>query len=102
MLEDSLKALIAGSATPPVILLQTDTAPLFTRGSDQFKILSAYYMPGHTDKLYPSISPVNSFRVVFNTFLGTDYPLLDDVSYKSPIPLIYDFTEVPNAPCEIQ
>ena len=56
-------------------------------------------MPGHTDQLYPTISPVNTFRVLFNTYFGTNYPLLEDVSYKSPIPHIYDFTKIPNAPC---
>lgn len=99
MLENAIQTLITESATPPVILLQTDTGPLFTQGSDTFKILNAYYMPGHTHQLYPTISPVNSFRVVFNTYFGTNYPMLEDISYKSPIPHIYDFTEIPNAPC---
>jgi len=99
-LEESLKTLIADSARPPVIILQTDTSPLFMTGSDQFKILNAYYMPGHTDMLYPNISPVNTFRVLFNTYFGTDYPLLDDISYDSPIPHIYDFTKIPNAKCD--
>jgi hypothetical protein len=100
MLEESIQTLITESAVPPVILLQTDTAPLFTTGSDEFKILNAYYMPGHTDQLYPTISPVNTFRLVFNTYLGTNYPLLDDVSYDSPIPYIYNFTKIPNASCK--
>jgi hypothetical protein len=99
MLEESINNLIAESATPPVILLQTDTAPLFTTGMDTFKILNAYYMPAHTDQLYPTISPVNTFRVIFNAYFGAAYPMLKDISYRSPIPHIYDFTEVPNAPC---
>src|SRR5258706_1728850 len=102
MLEESIQTLITESTVPPIILLQTDTGPLFTKGSDEFKILNAYYMPGHTDQLYPTISPVNTFRLIFNTYLGTNYPLLDDVSYKSPIPHIYNFTKVPNAPCGSQ
>jgi len=96
--EKMFTTLIAQSSRPPVIILQTDTAPLFTSGSDMFKILNAYYMPGHTAQLYPGISPVNTFRVVFNAYLGTDLPLLSDTSYSSPIPQIYDFTAVPN-PC---
>jgi hypothetical protein len=103
MLLESIQTLIAKSSVPPVILLQTDTAPLFTTGSDKFKILNAYYMPGgHTDQLYPTISPVNTFRLIFNTYLGTSYPLLDDVSYDSPIPYIYNFTKISNAPCKSQ
>jgi hypothetical protein len=97
-LEKTITTLITKSTRPLVIILQTDTGPMFTTGSDMFKILNAYYMPGHTGQLYPSISPVNSFRVVFNAYFGTDLPLLNDASYFSPIPQIYDFSPVPN-PC---
>ena len=31
--------------------------------------------------LYPTITPINSFRVVFNSYFGTNYPLLEDQSY---------------------
>ena len=96
--EKMFTTLISKSTRPLVIILQTDTGPLFTIGPDEFKILNAYYMPGHTGQLYPGISPVNTFRVVFNAYLGTDLPLLNDVSYSSPIPQIYDFSPVPN-PC---
>ena len=41
MLEESINTLIADSTTPPVIILQTDTGPLFKKGSDTFKILNA-------------------------------------------------------------
>jgi hypothetical protein len=97
-LEKFLSTLIAKSTRPVVIILQTDTAPLFTTGPDMFKILNAYYMPGHTAQLYAGISPVNTFRVVLNAYLGTNLPLLQDISYSSPIPQIYAFAEVSN-PC---
>ena len=96
--EKMFTTLISKSTRPLAIILQTDTGPLFTNGPDEFKILNAYYMPGHTSQLYPGISPVNTFRVVFNAYLGTDLPLLNDASYSSPIPQIYDFSPVPN-PC---
>lgn len=98
MLEKTITTLITKSSSPLVIILQTDTAPLFTNGADTFKILNAYYIPGHTRQLYPGISPINTFRVIFNAYLGADLPLLKDVSYYSPIPQIYDFSVVPN-PC---
>jgi len=42
-------------------------------------ILNAYYLPGAgTRALYPTISPVNSFRVVFNAYFDTNLPLLPD------------------------
>jgi hypothetical protein len=97
-LENTISTLISKSTRPLVIVLQTDTGPWFTSGSDQFVILNAYYMPGHTAQLYPGISPVNSFRVVLNSYFGANLPLLNDQSYYSPIPYIYNFSPVPN-PC---
>jgi hypothetical protein len=97
-LEKTISTLLTKSTRPLVIVLQTDTGPWFTNGPDQFTILNAYYMPGHTAQLYPGISPVNSFRVVLNSYFGANLPLLNDQSYYSPIPYIYDFSPVPN-PC---
>ena len=97
-LETAMSTLISESATPPIIILQSDHAPWMQSGSGKFKILNAYYLPGHNDLLYPSISPVNTFRLVLDTYLGADYPLLKDTSYYSPIPNIYEFQETPN-PC---
>ena len=51
--------------------------------------------------LYPAISPVNTFRLIFNTYLGADYPLLEDISYDSPVPYVFDFSTVSN-PCSGQ
>ncbi len=61
--------------------------------------LYALRLPGHQNDgmLYPSISPVNTFRVIFDTYFGTDLPLLDDRTYlasaKYPT-IIKDVTEV--------
>ena len=35
------------------------------------------------DLLYPSITPVNSFRVIFDTYFDGHYGLLEDISYDS-------------------
>jgi len=91
-----LQKLISGSANPPVIILQGDHGRLGSDPEDIMTILNAYYLPGHTDQLYPSISPVNSFRVVLNSYFGTNFPLLEDVSYYSSPSGNYDFTDVPN------
>jgi hypothetical protein len=99
-LETAVSKLITESARPPVIILQGDHGPWIQTGSDQFKILNAYYLPGHDDRLYPTISPVNTFRLVLDSYLGADYPLLDDISYYSPTPNLYDFSRVSN-PCSV-
>ncbi len=94
-MEKAASTLISESKTPPVIIIQGDHGPWLQEGNDQFKILNAYYLPGHNDKLYPTISPVNTFRMVLDTYLGGDYPLLKDTSYYSPVPYVFDFSEAP-------
>jgi hypothetical protein len=48
------------------------------------EILNAYYLPdGGNNTLYSSITPVNSFRLIFDQYFGTKYGLLDDVSWRS-------------------
>jgi hypothetical protein len=61
------------------------------------KILNAYYLPQGADQLYPSISPVNSFRLVFNSYFGTNFPLLEDVSYQSQPAGVYNLKVIPNS-----
>jgi hypothetical protein len=49
---------------------------------EKMRILNAYYLPGVDNTvLYPTISPVNSFRMIFNLYFHTNFPLLPDVSY---------------------
>ncbi len=46
------------------------------------RILNAYYLPGvDKDILYPSITPVNSFRLIFNLYFDTNFELLPDENY---------------------
>jgi hypothetical protein len=91
-----LKTLIEESESPPVIILQGDHGQLNNDKAAQVKILNAYYLPDGEELLYRSISPINSFRVIFNSFFGTEFPLLPDVSYYSNRSRIYDFTVMEN------
>lgn len=91
-----LQTLIRESTVPPVIILQGDHGPSPRNPADRMKILNAYHLPQGTDQLYPGISPVNSFRIVFNSYFETDYPLLEDVSYFSNPAGRYDFKIEPN------
>ena len=79
------------SEQPPIILIQGDhgsrtylawNSAENTCMHERMAILNAYYLPGiETDQLYPGISPVNSFRVVLNSYFQSDLPLLDDEHY---------------------
>ena len=62
---------------------------------ERMPILNAYYLPGQkTEALYPSISPVNSFRVVLNEYFDQDLPLLPDRQYFALWETPYQWTEV--------
>lgn len=73
-----LRQIIADSRVPPVIILMGDHG---LRDQNRFQIFNAYYLPAAADALYPAITPVNSFRVVFDRYFGTHYGLLPDITY---------------------
>jgi hypothetical protein len=70
---------------PLVIILQGDHGYRFndvTKKELEFENLNAFYFSnGDYSRLYDSISNVNTFRVVFNTFFKQEYPLLKDRSF---------------------
>jgi len=75
--------LINKSTTPPIIILQGDHGiPRFMDWN--MANLNAYYLPdGGESLLYPTISPVNSFRVIFNAYFGGHLEILDDHACNS-------------------
>ncbi|GAH89143.1 unnamed protein product, partial [marine sediment metagenome] len=96
-IEILIDKLLSNSQVPPIIILQADEGPYPPgRSTDweqmskaelrqKMKILNAYYLPNaDKDVLYPSITPVNSFRLIFNLYFGTDFELLPDESYVHP------------------
>ncbi len=62
---------------------------------EKMGILNAYYLPDVNENgLYPSITPVNSFRIIFNLYFGTELELLPDESYISNSRHTYKFINV--------
>lgn len=77
-MREILPRIIEDSSSPPIVVLQADTGS----HNDSREILNAYYLRGELpDSLYDSISPVNTFRMIFDTFFGTNYGFLEDVTY---------------------
>lgn len=115
-LEALIDDILTTSKHPPIIILQGDHGSrLEPRGNiaspeklydwyikERMGNLSAYYLPGGGKKaLYDSITPVNSFRVIFNYYFGADFELLPDESYLAP-PWGdgYDLIRVTNTICQ--
>ena len=89
--------IFAGSETPVVIILQGDHSNSSRTPGDRVSILNMFYLPGSAStKLYPTITPVNTFRLVFNEYLDGNYSLLEDISYYSSSKDSFDFSIVPN------
>jgi len=94
---DLLPKMIAASSSPPIIILQGDHGSIGSKPGTRTSNFNAYFLPDGADQsLYPSITAVNTFRVIFNKFFGGNYKLLEDVSYYSIYSAPFDFTIIPN------
>jgi hypothetical protein len=87
------------SERPPIIILQGDHGGPHSGIPREARLLifNAYYLPGDgAEQLYDSISPVNTFRVIFNTYFNGDYELLEDIAYYSEYDEPFEYTIIPN------
>jgi tetratricopeptide (TPR) repeat protein len=88
--ESLIQDLIAQSEIEPIIILQGDHGsehlglciePDELLLKEKLAILNAYLVPEEIKEgLYESISPVNTFRVIFNRYFGANLKLLEDKS----------------------
>lgn len=98
----------------PIIIVQADEGPypkdFYEAGvvkfdwnkastndyQEKFGVMSAYYLPGTPKQQpYPGISGVNTFRIIFNNYFGSNLELLPDKSYIYERPnRYYNYIEI--------
>jgi hypothetical protein len=89
-----VKIILQQSKTSPVIIIQGDHG---WDDKNRMANLNAFYLPdGGSQKIYPTITPVNSFRIILDQYFGGDYKLLEDRSYYSSEERQFDFNQVPS------
>ncbi len=104
---DILNEIIGESKIAPIIIIQGDHGPRENYSEEYIRhrmnILNAYFIPEnlYSNSLYPHISPVNSFRIVFNSLINADFALLEDSSFYSIYQQPYSYMLVENECSEV-
>lgn len=86
-----IESLLSKYENHPIILIQSDHGertgidwenPSNDMLMQGFNNLNAYYLPNSSENLvYDSISPVNSFRLIFNEYFNANFEFIDDKQY---------------------
>lgn len=91
-----LEQIITDSERPPIIIVQGDHGSVIESPKQRMRILNAYYLPEEGNlHLYENVSPVNTFRVVFNQYFGAEMPILEDLSLYSVYEKPYEYEVIP-------
>ena len=97
----TIDGILANSNNPPIIILQADHGPDAYFGmtlkdntclKERFSILNAYHLPSQSLNQIPEdITPINTFRIIFNTYFGTQFDILPNHNYfatwENPYPI---------------
>jgi len=104
LMKDLVENILSQSKISPIIILQSDHGSwpaMKWQNSEvwlkeRMPILNAYHLPGDgKTKLYPAISPVNTFRLIFNHYFNTPLQLYEDkIYYHHPHEWPFEFTDV--------
>lgn len=103
-IKNSIKNIIKTSRKPPIIILQSDHGITYEHQisrndvlgiKSRFYILNSIYAPKEiSSKFYTGISPVNTFRIIFNELFNSRMTLLKDKSFLVTDMPPFKYTEV--------
>ena len=102
ILKETVEQLQENSDNQPIIIVQSDTGPSTDFGDtnemhqvSRMSIFNAYYFPNvQYDLLSDDITPVNSFRIIFDSHFQTNHGLVDDRVFYSTYEKPYTFIEI--------
>jgi len=112
--QELISKIFSHSKNSSIIIIQSDhgTASLYPAAcgndlvcpidnlTDEYIIermsnFGAYYLPSNDYNLfYDSMTPVNIFRIIFNSYFDDEYPILEDKMYWSVTTAPYQFVEM--------
>jgi hypothetical protein len=94
--ESAVEKILERSRVTPIIIVMSDHGPLEpgligypkeppeTLIQERMSNFAAFHLPDEGSRLlYDSITPVNTFRLIFSHYFGKDYELLEDKNYFS-------------------
>jgi hypothetical protein len=102
--EKVVDEILKNSKRAPIIMILGDHGPRSetiwenpekTNMKECMSILNAYHLPNNADTLlYPQITPINNFRIIFSHYFGEKLNWMPDKSYFSTAKYLYKFYDV--------
>jgi hypothetical protein len=85
LIMETVNTILSNRNNSPIIIIQGDHGFRMLEGPDKDKesrtILNAYFLPNEGKcSLYDNISPINTFRMIFNCYFGTNYGLINEAA----------------------
>jgi len=104
MVQEMIEKIMDEEKRPKIIIIQSDhgTAIPFDWGNstekmkhDRLSNINYILLPDKNENpLYNTMTPVNTFRVLFNDYFNTNFEVLEDIVFDSGYDTPYDFIDV--------
>ena len=102
MVQEMIEKIMDEKKRPKIIIIQSDhgdTVGKYKSGSawthDRLSNINYILLPDKNENpLYNTMTPVNTFRVLFNDYFNTNFEVLEDIMFDSGYDTPYEFIDV--------